>query len=500
MAENKLAEAEQADGEALAIRRRLFGNDNADTATSLNDLSSVYRQEAKLTAAEPMAREALGIRQKLFGHEHLQVADSLRNLCIILGDEGRWAESEELAREVLAIRRKLLGPEHPWIAYALDDVAWAAGARGKLDEAETLERESLAMRQKLLGAEHPDVAKSLYLVGDRMRQRGNLDEAYSILVAALSIQRKLLGEDNQASMDTLHSLRMTLVANGKFAEAEQMCREELALLRKRGEADSPQVVAEIESLTEILVAQKKFSDAEQLLNETLTPAFIKQSASAELLSLRVDLKARRGQWQEAVADEALACEHEPSNQWRFPIFAALLVQTHNQPAYEQFCKRLLATYAGTTNIYVADQVAKSCLFLPSSEVDLNRVSRLADITVTNGVADQGATPYFQDCKALCEYRQGNYAEALEWAEKPLKISGLHVYGHAYAVMAMAYWRLGEKEDARAMLAKGDALAPATMPADIAEDPSKAWQGWLYARIQLDEATALIEAPVVTQGK
>ena len=500
MAENKLTEAEQADGEALAIRRRLFGNDNADTATSLNDLSSVYRQEAKLAAAEPMAREALGIRQKLFGNEHLQVADSLRNLSIILGDEGRWAESEETSREVLAIRRKLLGPEHPWIAYALDDIAWAAGARGKLDEAETLERESLAMRQKLLGAEHPDVAKSLYLVGDRMRQRGNLNEAYSILVAALSIQRKLLGDDNQASLDTLHSLRMTLVADGKFAEAEQMCREELALLRKRAEADSPQVIAEIESLNEVLVAQKKFSDAEQLLNEMLTPAFVKQPASAELLALRVDLKVRRGQWQEAVADEALACEHEPSNQWRFPIFAALLVQTHNQPAYEQFCKRLLAAYASTTNIYVADQVAKSCLFLPSSEVDLNLVSRLADITVTNGIADQGATPYFQDCKALCEYRQGHYAEALEWAEKPLKISGLHVYGHAYAVMAMAYWRLGEKEEARAMLAKGDTLAPASMPADIAEDPSKAWQGWLYARIQLDEATALIEAPVVAQGK
>jgi serine/threonine protein kinase/Tfp pilus assembly protein PilF len=500
MAENKLPEAEQAHGEALAIRRGLFGNDNADTATSLNDLGGVYRQEGKLREAESMARGAMGIRQKLFGSEHLAVADSLRNLSIILGDESRWTESEAMAREVLAIRRKLLGPEHPSVASSLDDLAWAVGAQGKLNEAETLERESLAMRQKLLGAEHPDVAKSLYLVGDRMRQRGNLNESYSVLRAALSIQRKLLGEDSQASLDTLRSLGSTLAGNGKFEEAEQVYREALALLRKRGEIDSAQALSESESLTHVLISQKKFGEAEQLLDETLTPAFIRQPSSAEFLALRADLKARRGEWQEAAADEALAFEHQPSNEWRFPILAALLVKTHNQHAYELFCKRVLAMFPETTDIYVADQVAKSCLFLPPSEADLKVIDHLADTTVTPGVGDQSATPYFQDCKALSEYRQGHYAAAIEWAQKPLKISGLHVYGHAYAVLAMAYWQLGQKDEARAMLAKAEALAPPSIPAAIADDPSNAWQGWLYARIQLEEATALIGPSVAAQDK
>jgi len=31
-----------------------------------------------------------------------------------------------------------------------------------------------------------------------------------------------------------------------------------------------------------------------------------------------------------------------------------------------------------------------------------------------------------------------------------------------------------------------------MPTSIAEDPANAWLAWLYARIQLDEATALIQ--------
>ncbi len=81
---------------------------------------------------------------------------------------------------------------------------------------------------------------------------------------------------------------------------------------------------------------------------------------------------------------------------------------------------------------------------------------------------------------------------MEWAQKPLKIPGLHVHGHAYAVIAMAEWQMGNKDEARAMFTKGEALAPSIMPTLIAEDPSNNWQGWLYARIQLDEAAALMQ--------
>lgn len=500
MDNNKLPEAEEDHREALAIRQQLYGKDNADTATSLNDLSGVYRQEGKLAQAEPMAREALAIREKLFGHENLQVADSLRNLSIILGDEGKWTDSESMAREVLAIRRKLLGAEHPSVAAALDDVAWAVGAMGKQEEAETLERESLAMRQKLLGAEHPDVAKSLYLVGDRMRQRGNLNEAYPVLSAAFSIQRKLLGEDNPASLYTLRSLGATLEAENKYAEAEQVYREALAAWHKRGQSEAPEALSEVESLAHVLIAQKKFADAEQVLDETLTPTVVQQKSSAELLAIRVDLKVRRGQWEQAAADESLAVQDEPANQWRFPILAALLVRTHNQSAYEEFRRNILSKFGNTADIYAADQVAKSGLFLPSSEADLKIIDRMADSTVENGMGDQNARPYFQDCKALSEYRQGHYSEAIEWAQKPLKVSGLSVYGHAYATLAMSYWKLGQKDEARAMLAKGEEAAPPMMPSSIAEDPSNAWQGWLYARIQLEEAAALIDHSTLAAGQ
>jgi tetratricopeptide (TPR) repeat protein len=362
-----------------------------------------------------------------------------------------------------------------------------------LDEAASLEQEALAMRRKLLPEEHSDVAKSLYLVGDRMRQQGKLNEAYPVLMAALSIQRKLLGEDNPASLDSLRSLGSTLEAEGKLAEAETMHREALGLWRKRGESETPQALSEVESLVHVLVAQKKLGEAEQLLGEALTPAFTQRPSSVKVLALRIDLLTRQGRWPEAATDAALALDHQPANHERYHTLAPLLAITHNRLAYDQLCRRILATFADATNASVADQMAKDCLLLPPSGVDLQLISHLADTAVT-ARKDDWAMPFFQVCKALSEYRQENFRNSVEWAQTALKRSDVpYLSAYAYAVLAMADWQLGEKDAAREMLAKGNTLTPNIFPGHEAEDNGAAWSGWIFARILLDEAAAVVES-------
>jgi eukaryotic-like serine/threonine-protein kinase len=485
------AEAESALREALGIRRRRFGNDHQDVAASLNDLATVLRHERRLVEAEAMTREGLGIRRKRFGEDSLEAADSLHNLSVVLGDEGKRVESEATARELLAVRRRLLGPEDLLVASALLDVAWAAGFNGKAEEAESLEREALAVQRKLLGDDHPAVAKSLFSLGERMRQRGNLTEADGVLSAALSVQRKLLGENNPDVLYSLGSLGLTLEGEGKWAEAEAAHREALAAWRKRAGNEDPQALAELEALVRVLVAQKKFGEAEQLLGEVLTSAFVRQSSSANLLVQRVDLMGRRGRWQEAAADAALALEHQPTEHYRYHTLAGLLAITHNRPAYEQLCRRILATFANTTNPYVAERMAVDCLLLPHSGVDLQVVDNLADKAVTLGSGDD-FMPFFQACKAMSNYRLGRFPEAIEWAEKPLRSSLVDAQVKAYVVLAMAHWQLGQKDAARAMLAKGDSLAPNLLPMRDAEDLGASWVSRLFARISLDEATGLIQ--------
>ena len=486
--------------QALRIRRKVFGNVHRDVASSLNSLANMYRNQGNVTEAVALAQQALGIRQKYYGNDSLEAADSLRNVAILLGDQDKRDESEAMLQQVLAIRRKHLPKDHPQVAAALVDLAWAEGYKDKLEEAESLEREALAMRQRLLGESHPDIATSLYAVGSRLLQRKNLNEAYSFLTQALSMQRKLLGNAHPTTLNTARTLATVLQAQGKLTESEAMHREILGLWRANGKIQTPIAAIELEDLTRVLMAERKFGDAERLLDEMLTPEFKENPIAGSLLALRCDLKARGCQWKEAEADAVLASELHPLRAERYAKLAALLIQTHHRPAYERLREKLLGLFANTTNVYAADQVAKACLFLPPPEAELPRLARLADIPVTFGAGDSGAMPYFQVCKALSEYREGHFASAADWAQRTVKTTAIYAQGQAYAVLAMACWRQGEKERARSMLDLGNTVAARIHPARYNEDQEDSWAAWLFARISLDEATSLIRTDFASNGK
>src|SRR5271166_5282614 len=94
--------------------------------------------------------------------------------------------------------------------------------------------------------------------------------------------------------------------------------------------------------------------------------------------------------------------------------APLLEVTHDLVNYQKLCQRIVARFAGSTDAYIADRMAKDCLILPSSGVDLQAVGELAETAVTVG----GQAPWanmFRCCKALAEYRQGHFGSAVELA-------------------------------------------------------------------------------------
>src|SRR5438309_6583898 len=114
--------------QALAICRTfLRGNQHQhrEVATSLNNVAVVLHLQGKLGEAETMYGQALAMRRRLEGNEHLQVANSLNNLAAVLRDQGKLADAESMQREALAIERKLLGNEHATVATSLGLLASA---------------------------------------------------------------------------------------------------------------------------------------------------------------------------------------------------------------------------------------------------------------------------------------------------------------------------------------------------------------------------------------
>jgi len=235
-----------------------------------------------------------------------------------------------------------------------------------------------------------------------------------------------------------------------------------------------------------------------LLDEALAPAIVSQPSSSNLLVQRVELMGHQARWQEAATTAVLVVEYQPTEHYRYHTLAALLAITRNRPAYETLCRKILATFTNTSNPYILARIAKDCLFLPDSGVDLGLVDKLAEKAVSLGSGYSDAS-YFQAAKAMSAYRLGHFAESIEWAEKTLKSSIIYANAHAYAILAMAHWEVGHKDVARAMLDKGDSLTPNILPSHQAADLGDSWVAWLIARISLEEATALIQPASKTES-
>jgi tetratricopeptide (TPR) repeat protein len=372
------------------------------------------------------------------------------------------------------------------VAEALDDLATAAGFNGKLEVQAKANKEAFAIKQDILPGDHPYMVKSIANLGEILRLQGNSIEAHAVLLGVISIQRKLLGEDHYDTLASMGSLGQLLASEGKWEAAENVHRDALRLWRNRLGDQHPHALWEWEQLCSALVTQRKFKEAGQLLAEVLTPAFLKEPTCSSLLARRLDLMGRQGKWREAAADAATLMQYQPTDYyWSYNV-AVLSVMTHDPPGYEQLCHKIPITFAETSNPYIAQRIAEGCLLLPNSGADLQLVDRLATRAVTLGNGDG----YFQPCKALSEYRQGGFPGAVEWAEKSQKSSEVFARAKGSAILAMAQWRLGLKDAARATFSQGNKLAP-DISSTQGVDLGGGWVDWVVARILLTEATELI---------
>jgi serine/threonine protein kinase/Tfp pilus assembly protein PilF len=182
-----------------ARRLDALTNQPAVEADLRTTLGNVYSDLGQYTNAVAILREALAIRKRLHGENHPEVAMSYSDLGETFYREGNWAEAEEMHRAALGVRKNLYGEEHPDVAAALDHLAEALRARYPNDSqgaVERLFREALGMQRKLLGSEHLDVARTLNNFGLLLGSQGRWVEAIAMNQEARAIRLKLLGGEH----------------------------------------------------------------------------------------------------------------------------------------------------------------------------------------------------------------------------------------------------------------------------------------------------------------
>jgi len=314
-----------------------------------------------------------------------------------------------------------------------------------------------------------------------------------LFVMCLMLTTRLIIEERQMRNDmtvgkAAYEAKL-LIDAGQASKAADKFVEALVLQQKLFGLDKPRAAELFGSAFGSLMSVGRTEEANRLLTRFYIPP--EKSPSADWLGWRAGLFARQARWREAREDVAMGLKARPDYLGLYHALATLLVAENNVEAYRHACTDMMSRFAGTTNASTADVVAKDCLILPSSGVDTASVAILAEIAVARG---KGEVPYtFYLCaKALSDYRQGNFQQAAARTVEILKDPFPYTQAEGSAVLAMAQFRLGQMEEARAAFAKLETVLQEKLPRPGNRDLGPDWKDWIIAHALLDEASTLIE--------
>ncbi|MCA2645877.1 MAG: tetratricopeptide repeat protein [Microcystis sp. M069S2] len=272
--QGRYSEAEPLYKQALAIIKQQLGDNHPYTATSLNNLALLYQSQGRYSEAEPLYKEALAIRKQQLGDNHPDTAASLNNLAELYRVQGRYSEAEPLYKQALAIWKKQLGDNHPDTAISLNNLAGLYESQGRYSEAEPLYKQALAIRKQQLGDNHPSTATSLNNLAGLYESQGRYSEAEPLYKQALAIRKQQLGDNHPSTATSLNNLAFLYQSQGRYSEAEPLYKQALAIRKQQLGDNHPSTATSLNNLAGLYQSQGRYSEAEPLYKEAL--AIIKQ--------------------------------------------------------------------------------------------------------------------------------------------------------------------------------------------------------------------------------
>ena len=267
--QGRYSEAEPLYKQALAIKKQQLGDNHPSTATSLNNLAELYRVQGRYSEAEPLYQQALAIRRKQLGDNHPNTARSLNNLASLYQNQGRYSEAEPLYKQALAIFKQQLGDNHPSTATSLNNLAELYRVQGRYSEAEPLYQQALAIRRKQLGDNHPNTARSLNNLASLYQNQGRYSEAEPLYKQALAIFKQQLGDNHPSTASSLNNLAGLYESQGRYSEAEPLYKQALAISKQRLGDNHPSTAVSLGNLAGLYQSQGRYSEAEPLYHRSL---------------------------------------------------------------------------------------------------------------------------------------------------------------------------------------------------------------------------------------
>jgi eukaryotic-like serine/threonine-protein kinase len=209
--------------ESIALRRRIYeGRDNDRLASALESFAIFLIRHEDFDEAQKLLDEAIAIDRRVLGEDNVALASLLDTLGTLEGGQRQFERAEDHVRTALKLYVDNVahaGEQDNEVAIVRLHLSQILIERGTLDEAQ--EQENLALQALLKqNGENSDLVASTWVQAGRIAlKRGDAEAAQSMSEKSLSILAAVTAPSPRAEM-TAHQLRAeALAARGNHEEA-----------------------------------------------------------------------------------------------------------------------------------------------------------------------------------------------------------------------------------------------------------------------------------------
>ena len=262
-------QAKQLQEKALMIRRKIFGEDHADTATSYNKLASVHHSLGENNQAKELCEKALMIRKSIFGEYHADVATSYSNLATVYSRLGNYNQAKELHEKALMIFKKIFGEDNADVASSYDSLALVHNRLGEYNQAKELHQKALMIYRKTFSEDHAVVATTYNNLATVYKSLGEYNQAKELHEKALMISKKIFGEDHAHVATSYNNLASVYKSLGEYNQAKELHEKALMIRKRIFDEDHADVATSYNNLATVYYSLGEYNQAKELHEKAL---------------------------------------------------------------------------------------------------------------------------------------------------------------------------------------------------------------------------------------
>jgi serine/threonine-protein kinase len=248
---------------AVAVRRELHGERNAEVVQSRERLGEALLEKRRLADADVQLQQALRTSLELFGEQHNQSASILHSLGRLRQMQEHFAESRNFFDRSLAYLDRHAERDFDELTITLNDYAILLNYVGDVAAAQKVFERALQLNQARYGADHPETATAMHNLAVSLEQQGKLEQARPYFIEALATRRKVFGTDSAPYIAALGSYGRFLRRAHELDQAERVLREAVTLRSSNSGAGHYMVGYSMVNLATVLLDQGKAAEAQR---------------------------------------------------------------------------------------------------------------------------------------------------------------------------------------------------------------------------------------------